>query len=391
MFSELKASYQPLDRPKIHGFTLNIDCFLNGRNFDFVDQRVINRILSTLTLNRPVILSTSLDIEDLESVITQRLEDLLTYRNGSYLAKNLFAICQNGSAIYSFKFDTVQKILTPLIDEQIHTDASSALRFIAINFLGNTNLDSIARFEPESQEPQNETKILKHSLDFEVKDCNEVAEKLGNYNISPNVVLPRETFLDARNTWTLQELYSQTAQESRVRFRKGLDLLKDEATQTFQIGRPEFLDTIRFSLDGGIEYYFEELNLSEESAFYCFVNQVSYLNRNKRRYFLNYGSEKSNHKHWYSRAEGYYLTESKAVGDLPTIKKYKWLAESAIDLLRMVSKIQGLFVENHNLNHRDWKLGLSFYDNLRTQLLHIFHSYSYLKTLGLSTSRFLQQ
>jgi pyrimidine operon attenuation protein/uracil phosphoribosyltransferase len=212
-------------------------------------------------------------------------------------------------------------------------------------------------------------------LGFEVTNPEDTESKLNSLKLHHDIVLAKEDFENG-NPQLLNQ-YIATAEKARANFSFGSEKNKNEVLKNAYYN-PEFIDQLKFSFTGALAFNEAELKqMKADSAFSSFINAKSDIAKDKSKYFLEYGGTN------YSRAEGFYSTEKKAVGIENPLERFNLLSANIKELLFFLNKIEKfIFSEQNNLTSVEWKLSIAFYDNLKSNLLHLFHAFSYLKTQG---------
>jgi HAD superfamily hydrolase (TIGR01484 family) len=88
------------ERKQIEGLAFDIDGTLIDENSPQVSPAIINRIITTLRLNQPVIIATGRGLGSVEEIILPNLLSKIKDSERVSLFSNFFVVIQNGSKIY---------------------------------------------------------------------------------------------------------------------------------------------------------------------------------------------------------------------------------------------------------------------------------------------------
>jgi hypothetical protein len=263
-------------------------------------------------------------------------------------------------------------IVSPLSDKR------KALEFLREK--GYIEGDHLARFGDQYSQNGNDHGMLSHRYGHKIDGPGQTSDTLSSLSLFPDIVLPSINFFEGMDK-ELLSTYTDSAAVANNNFKKGYANFILDATKNGAYN-PNYLSNLKYNLSGPIIFDQNEIETLEPcTIWYNFVNSQSNLSAGKRKYFLMYGNN------YYGRAEGFYSSERKAVKIESHIDRFQLLKESIFELLDYGDQIQEqLLSQKSLLKELDWKLALVYFDNLKSNLLHYFHAFSYLKTQGFITN-----
>jgi HAD superfamily hydrolase (TIGR01484 family) len=231
---------------------------------------------------------------------------------------------------------------------------------------------------------------MKNITPVSVNSPLDTLNHLCNSDLDSSINIPPNCIIDPRNNpkfpsrgevplgekFTIDSLikhYSQIEESVRCKYlrdRGSWANMKDREGIFEEIN----LNDLRFSFGGGLSFTEEDFNSLKENR-----NLQSFIGM-RDRFFVDYG--KGDDKRIYSRGYSYVSGDEKILPGLDHNTRLGMMRDDLIRLININPLITKILDSEETISMANYKILLSYSDNLKNLCLHIYHAIGYLKFEG---------